>query len=98
MPEIPDPPNTRACASCMSPILWLYSARTQMWVSFVTDAGSTRTLHVHGCTPHGAGRALSWRDNAPVFVAPDPAVAERVHRGRQLADAELARKAGPGGS
>ena len=62
MIEIPEPPDTAACASCASPLRWLWSARTGAWVSFATEATDNRLLRVHECPPRGADRLPTWRN------------------------------------
>lgn len=91
MLEIPEPPDNRACTACMRPLLWLWSARTTRWVSFVPDPSDTRTLHVHECA-EGGDRVPSWRDFTPRFTEPDPAAVDRVRRGAAMASAAIRRK------
>lgn len=58
MIEIPDPPTQRVCASCSSPLSWLWSPRSRSWIAVVrVDA---ETVRLHGCRT--AGAPLSWRD------------------------------------
>lgn len=59
MIEIPDPPTTRVCASCSSPVTWLYSPRRSAWVGFV-PAGPGHAIRPHPCPAPGTPR--SWRD------------------------------------
>jgi hypothetical protein len=40
---VDDPPAVRACASCASPLHWLYSPRRQAWVAFVPVDPTTKT-------------------------------------------------------
>jgi hypothetical protein len=48
--EIEEPPDDlRACASCSRPLVWLYSARTRIWLAFATVPEDLETLRVHRC-------------------------------------------------
>lgn len=84
MIEIPEPPDIRACASCMSALLWLWSPRKGEWVSFATEPTDTHVLRVHRCRDRDA-RLPSWRDRPPFGAPPEPDVAERVHRHAAMA-------------
>lgn len=57
MIQVDDPPDVKACASCHSPLLWLYSFRTGRTFSVV--AVDNETLKVHGC--QHAQDAVTWR-------------------------------------
>jgi hypothetical protein len=54
---VDDPPAVRACASCASPLHWLYSPRRQAWVAFVPV--DPTTLRVHPC--RSAQDPATWR-------------------------------------
>lgn len=64
MTEIPDPPNRPACSACMSPLIWLWSARTSQWVSFVpAPAGGPHAITPHPC--RSSDGPPTWRDRHP---------------------------------
>jgi hypothetical protein len=86
--EIPEPPDIQACASCMCPLSWLFSARRSEWVAFVPNTADNRTLHLHGCRDRHA--PPSWRDYPSPWESADPGAAERVHRGAAMVRAVLA--------
>ena len=84
MIEIPDPPTTRVCASCSSPVTWLYSPRKTAWVGFV-PAGPEHAIRPHPCRQ--PGRSPTWRETphrsepTPEYVAARAALRERTeHR------------------
>jgi hypothetical protein len=86
--EIPNPPPAHACASCASPLVWLWSPRKSAWVSFVPESTNPRALEAHGCAEAGPQR--SWRDLPAAWEVNDPRRAERARKGRALVDAVLA--------
>lgn len=88
MIEIPEPPDIRACASCMSALLWLWSPRTAKWQSFATEPTDTHLLRVHRCRERDA-RLPSWKDRPPYGAPAPPDVADRVHRGAARAGEAL---------
>jgi hypothetical protein len=57
----------------MSPLVWVYAARTKRWVAMVAE--SEMRLQVHRC---------DQRNPAPRWK-PDPVIAESAHRGNALA-------------
>lgn len=64
---IEDPPDRPICAGCNEKLTWLYSARTQRWVDFVTL--TDHRLKPHECDMRPFSR---W--------APSHVVAARTHR------------------
>lgn len=60
MIEIEEPPDIRACTTCMRPLSWLYSWRTRTWVAFAHHADDRLTLRVHTCRLAGTDRT-PWR-------------------------------------
>jgi hypothetical protein len=76
--EIEDPPERPVCSGCMSPLIWIYPARTRRWVAMVAE--SNRRLEAHRCDDRG----VQLRET------PDPAIAASAHRGNELARRVLA--------
>jgi hypothetical protein len=79
---IDDPPERPVCTGCMSPLVWVFPARTRRWVAMVAE--SEMRLQVHQC---------DQRDPSPVRWVPDPERAERAARGSAFAREILAAKA-----
>ena len=69
MIEIEEPPEIRACAGCVHPLLWMWSPRRRAWVSFVPGSDPL-SLRVHQCSP--AQDIPTWR----VVREPDPPTPE----------------------
>lgn len=46
---VPEPPPAAACAMCVRPLVWLYHASSERWISFATDPADRYTIHVHQC-------------------------------------------------
>jgi hypothetical protein len=86
MIEIEDPPDVRACMSCMRPIVWLWSPRTKTWVKFAAEPADNRLLRVDECRT--GDHLPSWRQ-WPV-PAVDEDAPERARRGRALVEQALA--------
>jgi hypothetical protein len=74
----------------MSPILWLWSPRTEQWVSFMPYPTDPNALLAHRCPAEG-GQSKTWRDLSP-RREPSPDVADRAHAGAALAREVLASK------
>lgn len=81
MIEIEEPPDIRACTDSMTPLVWLYSARTSHWVPFCTEPLDTAVLRLHRCRRHG-DPPPTWRE----IQARDP---ETVRAGAARVRAEL---------
>jgi hypothetical protein len=82
--EIEEPPeDLRACATCSRPLVWLYSARTRVWLAFATVPGDLDTLRVHRCRLEPRTSDY-WRYLEPQ----DP---ETIRAGAALARRELER-------
>jgi hypothetical protein len=81
---IDDPPSVRACAPCGRPLAWLYSARTEKWVAFVTEPLDVRLLRVHECPQH------PWDRSPPAWREVEAQPAEVIHAGAALAREALA--------
>jgi hypothetical protein len=73
MLSIEDPPERPVCSSCMTPLVWIFPARTKRWVAMVAAPGMS--LEVHICDQRDP--RLPWK--------PNPEVAESAHRGNALA-------------
>lgn len=66
------PPDTKACARCYSPLVWLYSARTGKWFAVVPEATETDLIRVHRCPQYPDERPpASWRETREI----DPSTA-----------------------
>jgi hypothetical protein len=61
---IPEPPPAAACAMCVRPLVWLYHARSERWISMATDPNDRYTLHVHRCRRNRED--TDWRSIRPV--------------------------------
>jgi hypothetical protein len=61
---VPEPPHAAACASCVRPLVWLYHANSQRWISFATDSQDRDTIHVHRCRRNRED--TDWRTLRPV--------------------------------
>lgn len=80
------PPDTKACARCQSPLVWLYSARTSKWFSVVPEPSETDVIRVHRCPQYPDDRPPpAWRD-----VVEQPA--EVIHAGAERVRQVLAEK------
>lgn len=60
---VPEPPPAAACAMCVRPLVWLYHARSERWLSFATDPDDRYTVHVHRC--RGDRADTDWRSIRP---------------------------------
>lgn len=74
--EIQEPPDRAACATCSRPLVWLWSAKTQRWVSFVPV--DPETLRIHRCRE--LGEMPTWRQTQKA----DPPSAEYLQVRQQL--------------
>lgn len=80
MIEIEEPPDDlRACATCQRPLVWLFSARTRVWLAFATVPGDLETLRVHRCRLEPRSSDY-WRYLEPQSPETIHAGAERVRR------------------
>ena len=78
MLTIEDPPERPICTMCMTPLVWIFPARTKRWVAMVAEAGMR--LEVHICDQRDPRKP--WE--------PSPEVAESAHRGNALVRRVLA--------
>lgn len=78
MLSIDDPPERPVCTGCMTPLVWIFPARTKRWVAMIAEAGMR--LEVHRCDQRDPYQP--WE--------PNPEVAERARRGNALARRVLA--------
>jgi hypothetical protein len=82
--EIEEPPtDIRACATCQRPLVWLFSARTRVWIAFATVPDKVDELRVHRCRLEPRSSDY-WR----YLELQDP---ETIHAGAALVRAELAK-------
>jgi hypothetical protein len=49
---------------CVRPLVWLYHAPSQRWISFATDSADRDTVHVHRCRRNRED--TDWRSIRPV--------------------------------
>lgn len=76
MTQIPQPPPAAACATCVRPLVHLWSPRHERWITFATDPDDRDTLHVHRC--HERRDERNWRTTTPVPPERVSAGADRV--------------------
>ena len=82
MIEIPDPPTQRVCASCSSPLSWLWSPRSRAWISVVRVDDTT--VRLHRCRTTGG--PVTWRhvpprsEPTPEYLAAKAALRTAEHR------------------
>ena len=88
MIEIPEPPDIAACATCMHPLVWMWTARRTAWVAFVSV--DRLTLRFHECRP--LQEPATWR---ALSAVPDPHQAERNAAGRAAVEQALKSKSAP---
>lgn len=82
MIEIENPPDTRACSTCMSPLTWIYVFHLDRTVAAVPVAGPDRfTFRLHLCDASPVQAQWRYAETQP------PEVRER---GAALARAVLA--------
>lgn len=62
MIQIDDPPDALACASCTSPLDWVWHARRKCWYAIARWPGDPdpTVVKIHTCRLPGVER--SWRD------------------------------------
>ena len=75
---VPEPPPAAACAMCVRPLVWLYHASSQRWISFATDQADRDTVHVHRCQDRREDH--DWRTVTPVSPSRLKAGADRVRQ------------------
>ena len=75
---VSEPPPAAACAMCVRPLVWLYHARSERWLSFATDPDDRYTIHVHQCRTNRTD--TDWRTLRPVAPEKVRAGAERVRQ------------------